>query len=168
MGTKNVHELQLRVAAKDDGASDTLKKVADTAKKELGSLDRLKQGLSGSSTLGDIADTLSGAGLLAGVTGIAQVLEQGAKEAGELNRQLREGSISTGEWADRLVGTVPVLGQIWSAGREINKLFDQEARAAEQIKEAAEGVNRSIDAGRSLLRFTNDEHQKTLHTPPGD
>jgi hypothetical protein len=56
----------------------------------------------------------------------------------EIRKEMRETGASAEEVADKLLGTVPVYGQIWQAGRKIREELDGTAEAIdENAKEMA-------------------------------
>lgn len=126
----------LRVQAKDQ-ASATLKKVADNAKKELSTIDRLKGSLSGSSELGDIADTLQGAGLTGALHAIGESLGAATGKILEMNKAAKEGKVNWSDYTLEIMKALPLIGGFAEAGANFNELITNEKGSLESI--AAQG-----------------------------
>jgi hypothetical protein len=79
--------------------------------------------------------------MLGGLTGAADAIKNMADKARELKEQFQSGKLSAGELTEKLISSVPVVGQFWEAGKAIRSLFEGDnspeagfARANEQAK----------------------------------
>lgn len=111
-------------------------------------LTGLKKSLGEDSAFGLGVKTLAGAGAIAGVGLLARGLADVTGKAAQLKAEFEAGKKSAGEVADELARSVPVLGQIYTAGRNIRELATGEQAAAAMIRAEAEAMNQLVDARR--------------------
>lgn len=84
------------------------------------------------------ADLLGVGAAVFAIDMIGRALNATVDKVREIRKEMRETGASAGEVADKLLGTVPVYGQIWQAGRKIREELDGTAAAIdENAKEMA-------------------------------
>lgn len=105
-----------------------------------------------------VTHLLEGRGALLGINIMSRMLAEAAKSVKEVAEGLREGSMSAGEMADKLVGGLPIIGQFWQAGRSLHEAIfgagvdfekvKKEAAETEEItRKIAENIRRGNRAG---------------------
>src|SRR5687768_13054199 len=115
-------QYEIIVAAKNQTAAGLKSVERDVG----GTLKRLKGQFGEESALGNIGKLLTGAGAVAGITLIGRALSDASAKAVELKDAFNAGTIGAGELADQLARSVPILGQLYTAGRNLRELFTGE------------------------------------------
>jgi hypothetical protein len=88
-----------------------------------------------------------GAGMAGAAIGFAgRGLANMAQEAQKLKKELSDSNVTTGEIADRLAGTVPIMGEVWKAGREWHEVLTGSKEQISLINEEAAITGRLFDA----------------------
>ncbi|HQY89236.1 MAG TPA: hypothetical protein PK402_11300, partial [Tepidisphaeraceae bacterium] len=127
-----------------DGYSPTFGKFGndlDTMKQKLSSLDSQ---FGESSNFGKMMKIMQGGGAAAGLNMAGRVLEDVTGKAIELRDALDAGEITAGEMADELARSVPILGNIYSAGANIHELItgaQAELRRTLSVEQSIEDAN---------------------------
>lgn len=128
MATKK--EVELAFKGKDESVGSTVDAIQQKIR-----LLRKEERTSGESALksvlkggaGEIAETLGDAlGVGAAMMGInffAGAIKNAAQEAVRLREELASGKITAEQMSDRLAGQIPILGQVWQAGRAVRELI---------------------------------------------
>jgi hypothetical protein len=154
---------QRKIEYQIGGNAEQLKAAVDAAEKELkrlrkeaekagvdtgkkGILESLKNAFGGRSDLKDVTEILVGGGAVAGLSLAGRVLNDMTGKAIELRDAFSDGSKSAGEVADELIRSLPVLGNIFSAGQNIRELFTGERAEIARINADAAVITASIDA----------------------
>ena len=117
---------------------------------------RVGDSLGRSSALGRTLRALRGGGELYAFAQVAEGLNKVTGKAVELRDEFDKGNVSAGQMADQFSRSIPILGQIYSAGRNIRELFDGEAAAAARITEQANALNLATEARIGLVNSTRD------------
>jgi hypothetical protein len=160
-----------RVSHEADGVGEHIK----------GMLEQLKGDYGRRSGIGELVETLKGAGALAGLTLIGQGLAEATAKAGEMVEKFREGKEDASGVAVAIGESIPILGGWVTAGQNIRELFTGEkediAKINEEIKlsdELFKGMNEQIEIQRkgeediaSQLRKANEERRIALALTPG-
>lgn len=108
-----------------------------------GFLKGLNAELGKKSMLGQITKLAMGGGAIAGASMLGRELAGSTKELADLADQMRENKMTTGEFTEKIAGSIPVLGNFWQAGRNIRELITGEAVAEQQYINA---INRETQA----------------------
>ena len=103
---------------------------------------------------------LKGGGAFLGIKLIAGELSQFASKVKEASDSLRDGTISGGEFVDKLAGSLPIIGQVWEAGRSIHKLFDDpegDLKREQDRSKAIDNQNRQLLTSQRAARLATME-----------
>lgn len=117
-------------------------------------LERTKETLGRRSLAHEALELLTGGGTVA-VLGLAGgILKDSTQRMIELRDRARETAMSSGQITEELAGSLPVLGSIWQAGRNIRELFSGEAGIAKGIQEAAQRADEVTASVRAVAEET--------------
>lgn len=117
-------------------AVEEMKKAEDQRAKENsigGRIESLNKAFGADSALGKIAGALAGGAFVGGIAAFANAASAAADKVIDLNKQLREGKISTGEYAKEVTGSIPVLGDL---GKTLAKVLDAGAGSMKRFFDA--------------------------------
>jgi len=117
-------------------------KDVDRLKKKTGSFFK---DMSASSTFGQSMRIMAGGGAVAALTMAGSQIKNFADNLIELRNELNAGTLSAGEFAEKLAGSIPVIGQFWQAGRSIRELFTGEQAEIARINAEAARTNSIVD-----------------------
>lgn len=144
--------------------SATMRQTNQRIARELTGLDRIKSILGARGSVKNVAELFVGGGAIAAVGFITHAIANAARNARELTDEFRDGKIQAGEFADKLVGTIPVLGAIWRAGRDIREMITGEQRLIAEATKQAEAMNLAMQARLNIQKLGNDAQEKQLET----
>lgn len=142
--------------------SAAMRQTNQRVAKELTGLDKLKSVLGARGSVKNVAELFVGGGAIAAVGFITHSIANAARNARELTDEFRDGKIQAGEFADKLIGTIPVLGSIWRAGRDIREMITGEQRMIAEATKQAEAMNAAMQARLNIQKLGNDAQQKQL------
>jgi hypothetical protein len=128
--------------------------------------DRLRELRSMTGQRGDIGiigSTLFGAGAVGGVGFIGSSLANAAEKAVEIKNALNDGSLSIQQAAEKLAGTVPLLGGFWKFGRSLREFFTGEDAAQARV----EFVDKLWDDFREKGQKALEDFRKTAEERRG-
>lgn len=130
-------KVEIEIGARDDsrGAFRSLEDRLNSVKRQFG-----RRGL-----FGDLGEILTGGGIVAGVTFLGRELSSVVKTANELTSAFATGAISAGELTERIAGSIPVLGEFWQLGRNIQ---DAMSGAAIEAAKLVVETKRALEASR--------------------
>lgn len=124
----------------------------DKLEKETNSIpEMLKHAFGRGSMFKEALELAVGGGALASVSEATARIAELAKKANELREEFRSGSKSAGEIADELLRSLPILGNVYSAGREIRELFTGEEAEVKEITEQVARLNAEMDATKKII-----------------
>jgi hypothetical protein len=105
----------------------------------------------GSGDLKNIMETLRGGALVAGVALAGRTMREMAETSARIATDLRTGAISVKEAAEELVGSAPIIGDFWRAGRAIREVITGEGAEAQTLLNAANSeMQRVIARGEAV------------------
>jgi hypothetical protein len=116
-----------------------------------GGLKGLKGALGEESALGNFAKMARGAGAVAGISIVGQVLKDATGKMVELSDAFHRGEISYGQMFEQVAASVPVYGDIWQAGKNIQEMFTHEERDAREILKVEKMRNAVMDERKASL-----------------
>lgn len=141
-----------------ESAGNSMKKFGRDAAASSAAADKsasgfaaIKKVLGEESTAGNFLKALQGAGAFAAVGIGARLLSDAAENMNKLNTEFALGKISAGEMSDKLVASVPVLGDLYSAFKSIREIV-----TGEGIELAA--INASIAQQAKTMDAVNAKH----------
>lgn len=147
--------------------SEYSKGVAKAKQENKGFVDNLKSTLGEDSAIGKQLKILQGAGAVAGLTIAANALSNITAKALELKNQFKAGAISAGDVADGLLRSLPVLGAMYSASRNLRELATGEIAAEEKALKIAqerlaviEGQRKAIGEARKAIEDSATAQRK--------
>lgn len=178
---KTTQELELKITGTDAGATGTVAKVGKEVEKlrreqeklrkeqereaqKSSTMNRLKGSLSGSSDLGDIADSLKGAGLVAGLVGVGEALQGATGGIIALKKEFQEADLSAGEMFSKVADGIPIVSQFAAAGRNIREIFTGEQAAIDQINKDTALTNEAVNTQIRLLEIGRQHWNSHLET----
>lgn len=148
----------LKRSAKQAGDAMGSDKGAGSFKDSLKSLnDQLGRG----SSLGQLGKLLRGSGALFAVSLISKEIAGAAAEASKLVTQFRQGKLTGAEMADQVARQIPILGNIYAAGRSIREIWDGQATTIEKMKIDQEIFNAALEAGKEIMKTMREDAEKT-------
>lgn len=134
-----------------DGFSPTMGKFGndlDTMKQKLKSID---DQFGDRSNFGKIQKMIMGGGAIGGIAMAGRILDDLSRKAVELKDAFNDGSKSASEVSDELARSIPILGRIYSATRNINELFTGSKANMKEMLELAESFAASLDQSTRKL-----------------
>jgi hypothetical protein len=158
-------EIEIAIKGKDEGAGSLVDSVAQKLKmlkkeaRQSGE-NNLEQLFEGGNLTDGLMKLLGGAKLaLAGFVTeqVGESLSEWAEKAAELQKELDEGKITIGEMTDKLAGSVPVFGSVWSAGRAIHDLLAGNTEEIARTNEEAEFTRTKFDAMAESAALFRDQ-----------
>jgi hypothetical protein len=149
-GGKQVGEELGRIGSLFKGAQHSVREFAKSLSTGAGFNRQLK----------DIADTFRGGAQVAGVALAGRALREAAEASARIATNLRTGAVSMKEAAEDLVGSAPVIGDFWKAGRGIREVITGEGAEAQLLLNSANAemarVEKRGQAIRALLEAQAD------------
>lgn len=142
--------------------SAAMRQTNQRVAKELTGLDKLKSVLGARGSVKNVAELFVGGGAIAAVGFITHSIANAARNARELTDEFRDGKIQAGEFADKLVGTIPVLGSIWRAGRDIREMITGEQRLIVEATKEAELFDQVMKSRVDVQKKSNDAAKEHL------
>jgi DNA repair exonuclease SbcCD ATPase subunit len=120
--------------------------------------DKLRESLGKRSALGEATDVIAGGGgrMLGGLTGAADAIKHMAEEAKNLKDQFQSGKLSAGELTEKLISSVPIVGQFWQAGRAIRELFTNEGQDLENANTQAKALDETLKSQKAIFQTLKD------------
>lgn len=115
-------------------------------------IENLKSEVGRSSAAHELIEIFRGAGPAIAIGLAAHETKELAEGFEKAVDEFREGKITTGEMADQLARSIPILGDIYSAGRAIREIFTGEEAAIAAINEQAERLDKLLDSNRDKAR----------------
>jgi len=131
------------VVGGEDRSKPAFKSVAQ-------SLSDLKKTAGEGGQLGEFAKMARGAGAVAGIALAARTLTDLTGKAVSFRDAMREGSMSAGDVADQLARSIPVLGSIYAAGRNLRELITGQQAEINKMLASAAAQDGNIANRRSL------------------
>lgn len=136
------------------GAGGTMKGDAAEA---LGTIERLKRVLGGRGSAKDILEIAAGTGPVIALTMAGRMLSDMTGKAIELRDAFRDGAKSAGGVADELMRSVPILGQLYSTGRNLRELWLDENGAVKKIADETARINARTDLMQLHLKAFKED-----------
>jgi len=125
-----IAKVAVAVIANTQGFSNGMQRAAkdvrilgSSVKREQDTLDRLKATFGESSKFGRLAMILGGAGAAGAAMLLARTLGNAANEMNKVTAEIRAGEKGFGDLIETALGAVPVIGEIWKAGRTMRQTF---------------------------------------------
>jgi hypothetical protein len=143
-------EVKIRVGAETTGGGQV-----DTLREKIEKLNHsVKAEFGGRSIFKDLGELAVGGGAVAGLSFLTARFAEAAKQAEEIATQFRRGELAAGDFVDRLARAVPILGNIYSAGRAIREMLTGEKEELAEILAQAARLNALIDQRAKLATTT--------------
>jgi len=109
------------------------------------------------SALGQSMKLLAGGGAVAGITMAINEAKKAADAIGEVTAAYRAGKIGAGEMTEKIIASIPVIGQAWQLGKSIKEAFTGAEAAAKAAAEKIAICSKQIDDMLKLTRKWNNE-----------
>jgi hypothetical protein len=165
MGSDVIKTVELRVLAKNDiggGMRDVrvnFLKSIDQLEKEAyekgkgirGTLDRLSASIGKSSDLKGILEVVKGGGAVAGLSLAGGMLADITGNLRDMQVQLQLNEKSAGEVTEQFLKQIPIVGNLWTAGRNIREMWDGTAVAVAKANKEAEATIATMKIVKDLL-----------------
>jgi hypothetical protein len=117
------------------------------------------------SALGELAELAQGAGPLIGLGLMGEAIKKASEKMLELREEFEKGEKSSGQMADELIRSLPILGSIYEAGRNIRELLTGEEGIAKEIQESAKFADEVAESLMKVREVTRewgmDAHKST-------
>lgn len=160
-----VAKVAVAVIANTQGFSNGMQRAAKdvrvlsaSVKREQDTFDRLKSTFGESSKFGRFAMILGGAGAAGAAMLLARSLGNAAEQMGKVANEVRSGEKGMGDLAEAALGVVPVFGQIWQAGRQIQQgILDTASATAEWLGLSKSVVDWLESTQTKFSRLTEEE-----------
>lgn len=137
-------------------------KIAHEARQ--GFLEKLNESVGRKSELGHGLHALEGGGAVLGLGLATHLLGELSNKVVEFDKELREGKKGGDEIADSLARSLPILGGIYTAGRNIHEIFSAEAAEVEQINRVSEIRTKGIEVQREALQKMKETYKELANT----
>ena len=125
-------------------------------------LGNLKGDFGKSSTLGQTMKLLAGGGAIMGISMVGSQLNAATKTMEELVTAFRMGKATAGEFTEKLLGSLPVLGQFWEAGRNIREMLLGEAAAEEKYIQSIHAEVAANEKAAAMAKRYRSENESLL------
>ncbi len=149
-------EVAINLVARIDALEKNLKrgrqKVKEFGDETRGVLDQLKHGLGGRSDFKEFFELLKGTGAIAGLNIAAETLRDMSASAIKLRDALFNAEKSAGQVAEDFIKTIPVIGKLFEAGRNIRELITGEQLYIDTVTKGAEKVTDLINRQNEVRR----------------
>ena len=139
-----------------DDFRNTARQADSSANSIKESLDKLKASAGRRSGIGEFAEVLRGAGAVAGIAIVGEVLERATGKAAELTDEFRKGEISAKGLANGILESLPIIGSFVQAAGNIKELITGERAAHEKVNEEIRYGNQ-LYAMRTALAKANED-----------
>ncbi len=114
------------------GMGQARDEVDKTGKKTSWFFKSLKAEFGKSSTLGQSLKLIAGGGAVGSLTMAGSKLKDFTGNLLEMQKALKAGTVTMGEFAEKTAESIPVLGQFWQAGRNIREMITGEQAELEK------------------------------------
>jgi hypothetical protein len=171
------NKILIRIAANDEtanAAQSAIRNVrsvatgvreADTAAKGGGLksfLGDLKGDFGRNSTVFQLAKLAGGGGAIIGLKFATAEIAHMAEAAKGVADAFRSSGDGAGDAVEKLLGALPILGNLYQAGRSIREIFSAEQADATRITKEAQETNTYLDAQRNILNSSKETQKKIL------
>jgi hypothetical protein len=126
-----------------------------------GFLKELQMQFGRSSSFAKTMKLMAGTGPIYAIHLATKMFAEMAEGAAHAADQFRAGKLTTGELADNLAGSVPLIGEIWKGGRAIREAFTGEQAAIEATLKAAEALNEATAFRAELAQKVKASEEAT-------
>lgn len=123
-------------------------------------LDQLNSQFGKRSAFGKTLKLLAGGGVIGGIGLAASELDEMTRKMAEFADEIRRGSLSAGEMTEKFITAIPILGNIWDAGRNIREIFTGENAELQKMIAEGDAVNRVTDAMKDSMKAVEDATAK--------
>jgi hypothetical protein len=141
-------------------AKKVVPEVETSSRKIKEALEGIKGDYGKRSGLGELVETLRGAGAVAGIALVAEVLNKTSEKAAELSMQFRQGKIDAKGLAVGIAESLPIIGSLVQTGFNIREIFTGEKAAIEAANEELSRHNALIEMSNKLLEANQDMKTK--------
>jgi hypothetical protein len=153
---KGLESIKGKMKQVGDEADHAEAKTKTFLQKLKSQLEEVKQSAGRRSGIGEIAETLRGAGAIAGVAAIADMFAKAADKAKDLAVEFHEGNLSGVEMAGGIAKSLPVLGSMIEGFQTIGGLIDGSIVKDEERKRKLEDQNELLTRQAEIANRVND------------
>jgi hypothetical protein len=82
---------------------------------------------------GTVADALGAGAAVIGINFFAEAIKTAAENATKLRAELASGDANMGDLVEKAISSIPVLGEVWQAGRAVREFFTGEKADIERV-----------------------------------